>query len=77
MINVPNDAERAVLSFVRQDDASKVFAVLNLSPFAREVSCRESLCHGTYRDLLSGTEVMVGNGTSLALPAWGHGPLLA
>ncbi|HEX2706183.1 MAG TPA: alpha-amylase family glycosyl hydrolase [Candidatus Lustribacter sp.] len=77
MVNVPNDAESAVLSFVRQDEASKVFAVFNLSPLARGVCCREHLCHGTYRDFFSGTEVVVGDGTSLALPAWGHRLLLA
>ena len=31
MIHVPNSAPKAVLSFVRRDDASKVFAAINLS----------------------------------------------
>ena len=76
MINVPNNAESQVLSFVRVDDNGKVFAVFNLSPEAHRVSFMQSLCHGTYRDYYTGETVTVDADTVEEMPAWSHRLLL-
>ena len=69
MINVPNSASESVLSFVRQNDRDKVFAVFNFSPTAVSVTFGESLCHGEYSEF-RGDAVTIDADTLMALPPW-------
>jgi len=72
MIDVPNSAPGAVLSFVRQQGASRVFAVFNLSGEARAVQFAQARHHGAYIDALSGQASEFTQETApLMLPAWG------
>ena len=70
MIRVPNNYESQVLSFVRQDDGGKVFAVFNFGAGTRVLRFGQALWHGTYRDGLSGEEVVLGEGDGLTLGPW-------
>ncbi len=70
MIDVPNNAGTAVFSFVRRNDRDKVFAVFNFSASGRDVTFRESLCHGAYAELFSGAAVDVDARTSVRLDPW-------
>lgn len=54
MIRVPNTDPSRVLSFVRRDTGSAVFAVFNFSPEARTVSFADSLHHGPWQEALEG-----------------------
>jgi hypothetical protein len=72
MQKVPNSAEAQVLSFVRQDERHKVFAVLNLSAEPRFVSFQPSLYHGTYTEYFSGESVVLDKSTRLSLEPWGY-----
>lgn len=76
MINVPNDAHSSVLSFVRQNEHDKVFALFNLSPEARTVTCSEGPHAGGYTDHVTGERVEVGETETFELPAWGWRVLL-
>src|SRR5512137_2043894 len=58
MINVPNSAQAQVLSFVRQNEADKVFAVLNFSPQPQVISMFEGLYYGAYHEYFSGEAVV-------------------
>lgn len=71
MIHVPNDNPKRVLSFVRENEQDKVFAVFNFSDTAREVKFEENLYHGRYKDAFSGEEALMSADSSVALPAWG------
>jgi len=71
MLQVPNDAELQVLSFVREGDRDGIFAVLNLSESSREVAFRDTLHHGRWEDAFSGASVPVDEDTRMALDAWG------
>jgi glycosidase len=72
MVDVPNNAIEHVLSFVRQDETDKVFAVFNLSPKPQTVSFQETLYPGRYHDFASGRPVEIKQGDTLELPAWGY-----
>ena len=72
MVRVVNDNLTHVLSFVRQNDRDKVFAVFNLSDGPRVVSFPESLHHGTYTDYFSGESVTFADDTRLEVERWGY-----
>lgn len=72
MIAVPNSAPDKVLSFVRQNPADKVFAVLNFSDAPQSVAFKDALYHGRYTDFASGAAVVLDATTKLELPAWGY-----
>ena len=71
MVRVPNDALESVLSFVRENERDKVFAVFNLSERRQTVSFPEGLHHGAYIDALSGEAMTFDDGTELELERWG------
>ncbi len=70
MIQVPNSEHLHVLSFVRQNEKDKVFAVLNFSAQPQTVTLYESLHHGEYSDFFSGERVILDASTHLALAPW-------
>lgn len=72
MIKVPNSAQTDVLSFVRENDKSKVFAVLNFSDQNHHVSFRESLYHGNYLEYFSNKETELTSTTQLEIEPWGY-----
>jgi glycosidase len=72
MINVPNSAQAQVLSFVRQNEADKVFAVLNFSAKPQIVTLFEALYHGVYQDYFTGEAVEFTGPTQVELKPWGY-----
>ncbi|MCT6700294.1 alpha-amylase family glycosyl hydrolase [Rheinheimera sp. 4Y26] len=72
MIPVFNSAPNQVLSFVRQNDNNKVFAVFNLSKQPQQVSFKEKLHHGSYQDFHSGNQINIKADTSLELAPWSY-----
>ena len=72
MIAVPNSAPAKVLSFVRQNDADKVFAVFNFSAEPQTVTFKETLYHGRYTDYFGGEAVELDASTRLELKPWGY-----
>lgn len=72
MILVPNSAPDKVLSFVRQNDKDKVFAVFNFSDEPRSITFKESLYHGEYTAFFGGKRATLDASFRLDLPAWGY-----
>lgn len=72
MIQVPNDRGGEVLSFVRRDDDSKVFAAFNFSADTVEAAFEQSLYHGDYVDFESGESVKMTADTTLDLSPWSY-----
>ena len=72
MINVFNSAPRQVLSFVRQNERDKVFAVFNLSDRPQVVSFHEGLHHGRYTDYATGEPVDFAADAVLEIERWGY-----
>ena len=71
MIPVHNSQQSQVLSFVRQNDNDKVFAVFNFSDKPQQVQFKQHLHYGDYSDYLSGAKVRFNAASRLTLPAWG------
>ena len=72
MIPVHNSAATNVLSFVRQNDESKVFAVFNLSKDTQTVSFKEHLHHGAYTEYLSGESASFLADSRVTLAPWAY-----
>ncbi|MEH0152973.1 alpha-amylase family glycosyl hydrolase [Limibacter armeniacum] len=72
MVKVPNSSEKEILSFVRQNEKDKVFAVFNFSDNAQTISFKETLYHGTYTDYFSNEVIDFKEDSALKLDAWGY-----
>jgi glycosidase len=72
MINVPNTIPHKVLSFVRQNENDKVFAVFNFSNAPQTVTFDETLYHGRYTDVFSKDPVELLDSTQLAFEPWAY-----
>ena len=72
MINVPNDHQDAVLSFVRQDDRQRVLAIFNFSPDPVSAVFGEELYVGSYTDFFTGDSVSLPARSSLDLGPWAY-----
>lgn len=72
MILVVNNMPQQVLSFVRQNKQSKVFAIFNFSDKAKTLRFEDTLCHDEYKDFFDDQSVFIGTGYELHLPAWGY-----
>lgn len=72
MVQVPNSGAGRVLSFVRQNERDKVFAVFNFSDEARTVTFSDHLHHGQYADYLGGGTAEFLGSSELTLEAWGY-----
>ena len=77
MLHVPNSCPDTVLSFVRQDDNSKILVILNFSEHATALNLAENLCHGEYQDYFSAKVQTVGHDSVLHLEPWGFCVLVA
>ncbi len=71
MQHVPNSAPLKVFSFVRQNEVDKVFAVLNFSAEAQNVTFEEGLYHGQYTEFMSGEKAELTASSSIELKPWG------
>ena len=70
MIDVPNSATHAILSFVRNNQRDKVFAVFNFSAQPQTVTFSGALCEGAYIDHFSGDVVNVDETTTIRMTSW-------
>ena len=72
MIQVINSSPTRVLSFVRQNERDKVFAVLNFSDEPQTVAFDEHLYYGGYTDYFSKEQVELLGSSRLTLEPWGY-----
>jgi glycosidase len=73
MIHVPNSVPEKVLSFVRQNEKDKVFAVLNFSDKPQTVTFKdEKLFSGKYTEYFSGKVSELNGSTKLELKPWSY-----
>lgn len=72
MVHVPNSVGTKVLSFVRRNEQSQVFAVFNLSAEAQTVTFHDALYPGEYTDYFAGKRVQLEPETELTLEPWAY-----
>ena len=54
MVEIRNNAEDCLLTFVRETAGNRVIAVMNLSPYAIHADYRTGIYAGTYTDAMTG-----------------------
>ena len=72
MIKVPNTNETEVFSFVRQNEKDKVFCAFNFSAKAQNVSFKDDLFHGTYRDFTTQEKITFKEDTTFSMAPWSY-----
>ena len=72
MVKVPNSAESEVLSFVRENERDKIFAVFNFSAEPQAVTFAETLHHGAYTDYFTGEPAEFAGPSHMVLEPWGY-----
>ena len=72
MVRIWNNVPDEVLSFVRENEKDKVFAIINLSADEQVVKFSDGPFGGNYRDYFSGEPRTVTDDTALMIPAWGY-----
>ena len=72
MIKVPNSSEKEILSFVRQNEKDKVFAVFNFSNKIQSVTFKETLYHSEYMNFFSKEITSLDENVALNLKPWGY-----
>lgn len=70
MIKVPNTNETEVFSFVRQNEKDKVFCVFNFSAKTQNVTFKDDLYHGTYRDFTTQEMITFKDDTTFSMAPW-------
>ena len=70
MVRVPNNHENEVLSFVRQNEKDKVFAVFNFSNEPKTISFKESLYLGKYIQFKNNEDIVFSADSTLELEPW-------
>ena len=71
MVKVPNSESLEVLSFVRENNDDKVFAVFNFSGKKHSVKFKESIQYGKYTDYLKNEETVFDEKSVLNIEPWG------
>ena len=72
MVDVPNSAHSQILSFVRQNEHDRVFAIFNFSKEAHPVKFGDGPQAGTYTDYFSGEKVKIDAATQIDLKPWDY-----
>ncbi|MFD0862590.1 alpha-amylase family glycosyl hydrolase [Sungkyunkwania multivorans] len=72
MIKVPNSSENDILSFVRENEKDKVFAIFNFSDKTQKVNFKEALYHGDYVDYFTKEDVALKDNFEITLDAWAY-----
>lgn len=72
MIRVWNTRPDDVLSFVRENDADKVFAVINFTAEPQSVTFSDAPFAGSYNEYFSGDAIDIDAATEVELEPWGY-----
>ena len=72
MVRIWNTVPDRILSFTRENDEDKVFAIINLSPDEQTVAFSDGPFEGEYRDYFSNEALEVNDATELVLPPWDY-----
>ncbi len=70
MIHVPNSKMNQVISFVRQDDASKVAVLINFSALCQRVHLHDIVVEGRYENALANTPCELDTQSEVTLGPW-------
>jgi 1,4-alpha-glucan branching enzyme len=71
-IFIENDNAEMVLSFMREQNGNRVFAIFNLSPQPQTVSLKDEMIDGTYNQFNDDKPVTIKAGEVMSLSPWAY-----
>ncbi len=69
-VEIRNNAEDCLMTFVREKDGSRVVCVMNVSPWSIHTDYHTGIYAGTYRDVMSGEEVVFAEHVERDMAPW-------
>lgn len=72
MVDVPNSEPEAIFSFVRGNDAERVFAIFNLTDNDQSFTLEKARHAGSYVDAIEGTAAEFGGDDAVTLGPWDY-----
>ena len=69
-VEIRNNAEDCLMTFVREKDGSRVVCVMNVSPWSIHTDYHTGIYAGTYRDVMSGEEVVFAEHVERDMSPW-------
>lgn len=69
-IDIRNNAEDCLMTFVRESDGNRVICIMNLSPYAIHADFNTGIYAGTYRDALGGGEYILHTHVEQDMAPW-------
>ena len=58
-IEIENNAKDCLMTFVREKDDSRVYAIMNLSPYTVHVDLNNGIYAGNYKNAMTGEDVLL------------------
>ncbi len=70
MVEIRNNAEDCLMTFVREVAGSRVVAVMNLSPYTIHADFRTGIYAGSYRDAMTGEDFHLPDHVACDMTGW-------
>ena len=71
-IEIENNAKDCLMTFVREKEESRVYAIMNLSPYTVHVNLNNGIYAGNYTNAITGEEVLLPMHLEYDIKPWGY-----
>ena len=71
-IEIENNAKDCLMTFVREKEDSRVYAIMNLSPYTVHVNLNNGIYAGNYTNAITGEEVLLPMHLEYDIKPWGY-----
>ena len=71
-IEIENNAKDCLMTFVREKDDSRVYAIMNLSPYTVHVDFNNGIYAGNYKNAITGEDVLLPVHLEYDIKPWGY-----
>ena len=71
-IEIENNAKDCLMTFVREKDDSRVYAIMNLSPYTVHVNLNNGIYAGNYKNAITGEDVLLPVHLEYDIKPWGY-----
>ena len=72
MIEIENNAKDCMMTFVREEGDSRVVAIVNLSPYVIHADFRTGIYAGTYKNAITGEQVVLSDHVERDIEPWAY-----
>ncbi|MBR5334424.1 MAG: alpha amylase C-terminal domain-containing protein, partial [Alistipes sp.] len=72
MIEIENNAKDCLMTFVREKDDSRVYVIMNLSPYTIHADFNNGIYAGNYKNAITGEDVLLPVHLEYDIKPWGY-----